>query len=68
MAEAPQQPEVNETRPLSSRLVVEPLQGSEVIFDIRGGASGGDFRLTSGNIVYRVTVDRLSGRVRSVRE
>ena len=60
--------EGNETRPLSSRLVVEPRQGSEVIFDIRGGASGGDFTLTSGSILYRVTVDRLTGRVRTVRE
>ena len=68
LAEAPQQAEVNETRPLSSRLVVEPLQASEVIFDVRGGASGGDFKLTSGNIIYRVTVDRLTGRVRSARE
>ena len=68
LSEAPQQAEVNETRSLSSRLVVEPLQASEVVFDVRGGASGGDFKLTSGNIVYRVTVDRLTGRVRSVRE
>jgi len=60
--------EVNETRAISSRLVVEALQGSEVIFDTRGGANGGDFKLTAGDIVYRVTVDRLTGRVRSSRE
>lgn len=60
--------DVTETRAFSSRLVVEPLQSPEVVFDARGGASGGDFRLRSGDIVYRVTVDRLTGRVRSVRE
>lgn len=62
------EPEVNETRTLSPRLVVESAQPSAVVFDVRGGASGGDFKLTSGGVVYRVTVDRLSGRVRSVRE
>jgi type II secretion system protein H len=62
------EPEVNETRTLSPRLVVEAAQASEVVFDVHGGASGGDFKLTSGGVVYRVTVDRLSGRVRSVRE
>jgi general secretion pathway protein H len=60
--------EVNETRTLSPRLVVQSAQPSEVIFDVRGGASGGDFKLTSGGVIYRVTVDRLSGRVKSVRE
>ena len=57
-----------ETRALPARLVVEPLQAPDVIFDARGGASGGDFKLTSGSVVYRVTVDRLTGRVKSTRE
>lgn len=60
--------EVRETRTLSSRLTIEAPQGSEVTFDARGLASGGDFKLTSGGIVYHVTVDRLTGRVRSARE
>ena len=61
--------EVTETRTLSPRLLVESLQtSSEVVFDSRGSASGGDFKLTSGDVVYRVTVDRLTGRVRSTRE
>lgn len=60
--------EVNETRALSPRLAVEALQAPEVVFDPRGTASGGDFRLTSGNVVYRVTVDRLTGRVKSERQ
>ena len=67
-AESGQDREIAQTRTLSPGLVVDPLQGAEVVFDARGGASGGDFKLTSGGIVYRVTVDRLTGRVRSVRE
>jgi general secretion pathway protein H len=67
-AGGPDEREVIETRALSSRLAIEPLDASEVLFDARGGASGGDFKLTSGSIVYRVTVDRLTGRVRSTRE
>ena len=57
-----------ESRALPWRLIVEPQQATEVIFDARGGASGGEFKLTSGGIVYRVSVDRLTGRVKSVRE
>jgi hypothetical protein len=39
-----------------------------VRFEPQGGSSGGDFRLASGGVVYRVTVDALTGRVRSVRQ
>src|SRR5262249_51536610 len=60
--------DVNEARAISPRLVVEALQTAEVVFDARGGASGGEFKLTAGDIVYRVTIDRLTGRVRSARE
>jgi general secretion pathway protein H len=60
--------EIRETRTFSPGLVVEATQAAEVVFDARGGASGADFKLSSGGIVYRVTVDRLTGRVRSVRE
>lgn len=56
------------SRALSPRLTVEAVKASEVVFDARGIASGGEFKLTSGGIVYRVTVDRLTGRVRSARE
>jgi len=38
-----------------------------VSFEPQGGSSGGDFRLTAGTVVYRVTVDALTGRVRSGR-
>lgn len=61
--------EVRETRTLSSKLTIEPAQGSaEVTFDARGMASAAAFKLTSGGIVYRVKVDALTGRVRSTRE
>jgi len=62
--------EVRETRTLSARLTIEadPPPALTVRFEPQGGTSGGDFRLTSGTIVYRVTVDALTGRVRSSRQ
>ena len=61
--------EVRETRALPDRLRVEatPPPALTVQFDARGGSSGGDFRLSSGTITWRVTVDALTGRVRSSR-
>jgi type II secretion system protein H len=61
--------EVRETRALPERLRVEasPPPALTVRFEPQGGSSGGDFRLTSGAISYRVTVDALTGRVRSRR-
>jgi general secretion pathway protein H len=61
--------EVRESRALPERLTVEatPPPALTVQFDARGGSSGGDFRLTSGAITWRVTVDALTGRVRSSR-
>ena len=44
-----------------------PPPALTVLFDTRGGSSGGDFRLSSGSITWRVTVDPLTGRVRSGR-
>lgn len=62
--------DVRETRPIPERLVVEatPPPALTVQFDARGGSSGGDFRLRSGAIAYRITVDALTGRVRSSRQ
>jgi prepilin-type N-terminal cleavage/methylation domain-containing protein len=62
--------EVRQTRALSERLIVEadPPPALTVRFEPQGGSSGGDFRLTSGSIAYRVTVDPLTGRVRSSRQ
>ena len=61
--------EVRETRALSDRLTVQasPPPALSVRFDPQGGSTGGDFRLSSGAITYRVTVDALTGRVRSSR-
>jgi general secretion pathway protein H len=62
--------EVRETRTLSEHLTVnaDPPPSLTVRFEPQGGSSGGDFRLSSGTIVYRVTVDALTGRVRSIRQ
>ena len=60
--------EVRQTKTLSPNLTIEAVTASEVIFDARGFASGGDFKVSSAGVAYRVTVDRLTGRVRSVRE
>jgi general secretion pathway protein H len=62
--------EVRESRALSERLTVEatPPPALTVQFEPQGGSSGGDFRLSSGAITYRVTVDALTGRVRAARQ
>jgi len=61
--------EVRETRALSDRLIVQatPPPALTVRFDPQGGSTGGDFRLSSGAITYRVTVDALTGRVKAAR-
>jgi general secretion pathway protein H len=61
--------EVRETRQLSERFTVEasPPPALSVRFEPQGNSNGGDFRVSSGDIVYRVTVDALTGRVRSSR-
>jgi prepilin-type N-terminal cleavage/methylation domain-containing protein len=62
--------EVRESRVLSERLTIDadPPPALTVRFEPQGGSSGADFRLSSGNVVYRVTVDALTGRVRSTRQ
>jgi general secretion pathway protein H len=68
-ATGPDEKEFRETRTLSPKLTIEPEQGgAEVSFDPRGVASAASFKLTSGGIVYHVTVDPLTGRVKSTRE
>ena len=61
--------EVRQTRALPATLTVEatPPPALTVRFEPQGSSSGGDFRLTSGGAVYRVTVDGVTGRVRSAR-
>jgi prepilin-type N-terminal cleavage/methylation domain-containing protein len=62
--------EVRESRPLPDHLVVdaEPPSGLTVRFEPHGTSNGGDFRVTSGDVRYRVTVDPLTGRVRIDRQ
>jgi type II secretion system protein H len=60
--------EVRQAKTLSPNLTIEGASTSEVIFDARGFASGGDFKVSSAGVAYRVTVDRLTGRVQSVRQ
>jgi len=62
--------EVREWRALPDTLGVEasPPPALTVRFEPQGISNGGDFRLTSGSVAYRVTVDSVTGRVRSARE
>lgn len=62
--------EVRETRVLPARLLVEatPPPALTVRFEPQGTSSGGQFRLVSGTITYYVTVDPLTGRVKSARK
>jgi len=62
--------EVRRTRALPTRLVVEAVSRDAlaVRFEPHGASSGGEFRLTSGGVTYRVTVDPVTGRVRNTRE
>lgn len=61
---------VRESRSLPERLTVEaiPPPALSVRFDPSGLSTGADFRVTTGAVRYRVTVDALTGRVRSERE
>jgi type II secretion system protein H len=62
--------EVRATRSLPEHLTVqaEPPPALTVRFEPHGTSSGGTFRVASGSIRYRVTVDALTGRVRTARE
>jgi len=62
--------EVRESKSLPPRLEItaNPPPALTIRFDPQGVSSGGDFRLATGTIAYRVTVDGLTGRVRSARE
>ena len=39
-----------------------------VRFEPQGNSSGGEFRLSAGAVVYRVTIDAVTGRVKNRRE
>ena len=61
--------EVKETRPLPERLMVEatPPPALTVRFEPEGTSSGAEYRVTAGDVRYRVTVDPLTGRVKNVK-
>lgn len=62
--------EVRETRTLAGDLTVESAGPPPIVvrFEPHGVTSGADFRVATGGVRYRITVDSLTGRVRSVRE
>jgi len=62
--------EVRWTRALSNTIAIstEAPGTLTVRFEPQGTSSGGQFHLTSGKISYRVSVDAVTGRVRSQRE
>jgi len=62
--------EVRWTRALSSRVDIraETPGSLAVRFEPQGTSSGGEYRLSSGKITYRVIVDPVTGRVRNQRE
>jgi general secretion pathway protein H len=61
--------DVKETRTLSDRLTVQatPPPALTVQFQPEGTSSGAEYRVTAGDIVYRVTVDPVTGRVKNTR-
>ena len=61
--------EVKETRAISERLTVQatPPPALTVGFEPEGTSSGGDYRVTAGSVVYRVTVDPITGRVKNTK-
>jgi general secretion pathway protein H len=62
--------EIRRTRVFSERLVIDPATPSAltVRFEPEGRSTGGEYRLATGATAYRVTVDPITGRVRSARE
>jgi Tfp pilus assembly protein FimT len=61
--------DVKETRTISERLTVQatPPPALTVRFEPEGTSSGGDYRVTAGDVVYRVTVDPITGRVKNTK-
>ena len=61
--------EVRETRTLPERLSVTatPPPALTVRFEPQGTSSGADYRVKTGDVVYRVTVDPITGRVKNTR-
>ena len=61
--------EARETRQLPERLTVQATSrpALTVRFEPQGTSSGAEYKVTAGNAVYRVTVDPITGRVKSTR-
>ena len=62
--------DVRWTRALSPRVTIEAAtpEALTVRFAPQGTSTGGQFRVSSGTVTYRVTVDAITGRVRNRRE
>jgi prepilin-type N-terminal cleavage/methylation domain-containing protein len=62
--------QVETIRALPADLIIEasPPPALTVRFEPYGVSNGGDFRVTSGTVRYRVIVDGLTGYVRATRE
>ena len=61
--------EVRRTRILPATWTVQadPPTHLTVRFEPEGNSNGGDFRITAGSVTYRVTIQPMTGRVRSER-
>jgi prepilin-type N-terminal cleavage/methylation domain-containing protein len=61
--------EVRETRQLPERLTVEaiPPPALTVRFEPQGTSSGAEYKVKAGEILYHVTVDPITGRVKNTR-
>jgi hypothetical protein len=61
--------DVKETRTLPDRVTVQatPPPALTLRFEPEGTSSGAEYRVTAGDIVYRVTVDPITGRVKNTR-
>jgi len=62
--------DVLRARVFPERLVIVPASSNAgtVRFAPEGTSTGGEYRLASGSVSYRVTVDPITGRVRSIRQ
>jgi prepilin-type N-terminal cleavage/methylation domain-containing protein len=61
--------DVKETRTLPERVTVQatPPPALTVRFEPEGTSSGAEYRVKAGEVVYRVTVDPITGRVKNSR-
>lgn len=68
--EASAREDVKKTRAIPAAWSIEanPPPNLSVRFEPQGSSSGGEYRIVAGSVAYRITVDALTGRVRSVRE